>query len=300
MRFTLLVLTVVGIVIALAGCSGTTSSTLAPTANPTTTSTSTTSPTTTTTTSTTDAAQMGKVSISIAWPQQPTAKTRMIPLAATSMVASVTGPGIVAAVTGTITRPNSSTTLLVPAGAGRTVTLTSYDSANNPLSHGFADNVDVPAGGTVSTPIIMGGMEDPNSGVSPALVTFTSGVYTTEAIIDSRQYSIDTFSFNTTAGQSYTFSFECLEVAQAPNPTNTGALRFNWSDNLSSYATTSWDPGTGKYSSYTRVFNAATSGPITVTLFPWNFNYGDIGTPIFRYRITVYEGGTGSVGVSGS
>ena len=67
---------------------------------------------------------MGRISLKIHWPG---AQTRLIPSFTETLEVAITGPGIDPAITGSITRPENTITLEVPAGHARTVEVAGKD-----------------------------------------------------------------------------------------------------------------------------------------------------------------------------
>ncbi|OPZ83005.1 MAG: hypothetical protein BWY76_02488 [bacterium ADurb.Bin429] len=229
---------------------------------------------------------VGKVSMRIAWPAA-TTSSRMIPEAATRIEMKVTGPGIATPITGSITRPADTLTLSVPVGVNRVVELLSYDATDTLLSYGKKDSLMVGAGVTTPVTITMGDMADFGSGGIP--ITLVGGVGSATAMIDARDggRSEDYFSFDAQAGMGYTVIFEPLEAQS-----NSGYFSLYVPGGISDVEGF-WNSTLGNYQKIVNVSSAPSAGEISFRV------YAHDGIEILRYKVTVTEGGEGSIDAVG-
>jgi hypothetical protein len=234
-------------------------------------------------------AAQGHVSIKVAWP---TAGTRLIPASAYRMDVAITGPGIATPITASFSRATSSISLVVPAGSGRTVDLTCFDDTQTAIAHGAAGGVTVAADATTPVTITLEGTHDPNDWYHPVPLTLVNGTATIEEILDTRGSSTDAFVFDAVEGQGYSITFEALEgVVSDPSWGWFLRLHFIQDGTLADYADVGWNAT--NFGTHTSVVTAAATGPLKISCYFGNYWYQAYAG--VRYRITVTEGGDGSI-----
>ena len=106
------------------------------------------------------------VQVVVSWP----ASSRAIPTSAQTIHITVTGTGITAPIQGTITKPETTTTLYVPPGNGRTFTAVAKDATGIVVASGSKDNVEIKAGQTNTVQIVLG---QPQGGTSTLTIDWT-------------------------------------------------------------------------------------------------------------------------------
>jgi hypothetical protein len=133
----------------------------------------------------------GKVSVKVAWPTS----SRYLPDTINSLTITVTGPGITTPITGTLTKPDTSLTLIVPAGTNRYVVAEGYDDTEKYLLGGKA-MTQVLNGVTSYVAIVLNSVYEPENNLQasapllqPLMPGASKGIYD---LIDSRTDTHDT------------------------------------------------------------------------------------------------------------
>jgi hypothetical protein len=248
----------------------------------------------------TTAKATGTMSVKVAWP---TTGARMIPGAAYTLAMKVTGPGIAEPIVASISRPNTVLTATVPVGTGRAVEITALDEGGAAIAHGGQGGLTVAANQTTPVTITLVGMEDPNGWENPIpiILDATTGIGSTEALLDTRGDDDDCFVFDAKEGMGYTVVVESLELGKAPETgwayLHTEYLWLHPYDGWEQWEqfTTMdnwWNTDNQTFGANTIVLTSPYTGQIRLRAY-LHGDYWD--SSALRYKVTVTEGGEGGI-----
>lgn len=224
-------------------------------------------------------AATGRIAVTLAWP---TTGARMIPAATMRIDLTVTAADLAAPLTASLVRPETSLSVTVPVGTGRTVNLTAYDSVGKALAHGAQSGIVVSANQTTAVTITLVGMEDPNTDLAPIPITLASGQGAADGILETTAGAgTDYYTFTGVANTSYAITVECLEVGRDPGASGTLTLTV---PGVTPTVST-WNGTT--YPTLSRGINVTAAGPVTLAIGATSY----VTPPALRYRLTVKEAG---------